>query len=234
MTSHSTLAGARAASALLALAVVLTNLGGCPGITIIPDTLDVSISATEKVSAERDSGPPNLADSSWAVFRVADPNDPDDEPDADAPPPGPYGGLLNGGLIARPPIGEQIFIVDFGAGGVATGVRENRFFLPEFYGSEVPIRSTWTPTTIPGVLYRSASFGVEVDGRFGAAIFVEVRFAGLLVGQAVLYAWGTRDDAELNGTFGYLLDFTDGIGRVLLLTGGDQYPFRAELVFDTQ
>lgn len=218
----------RAPAALLALAAFLP--AGCPT-ALLPDALDVNISADQKLPAAIHSGPPVLEHSTWSVFRKPDPPGTAAPPE---PPPGPYGGLLNGGLLARPPTDTRMFRIEFGPGGVVTRVLENLFFLADVYGPSVPVTSQPSPTSIPGVTFRSASYGVQVGERFGIAVVVHVDLWGAYVGRAVLYAWGTVGGGEdgagldrIDGTFGYLLDFEGGLGGLLLTTGGDQYPVYA-------
>lgn len=194
---------------------------GCGGVPALPDTFDVATSATEKSEAEKDTGPIGLANSTWSLTRAADPDDSGDA--ADSTPPGPYGGLLSGEALERPPVGEQIFLIEFGEQGQMVRASENRFFLPDFYGSDVPIGEQWSGTTLPGVVFNSASYGLEIGGRFGVAVIVHVRFGGFFLGRAILYSWGVQTDDTLAGTFGYFLDFTDGIVAGLG-TVADQYP----------
>ena len=47
----------------------------------------------------------------------------------------------------------------------------------------------------------------------------------VMVGRAVTYAWGSGNADRIDGQFGYLLDFSKGLGGLLLDSGGDQYPF---------
>lgn len=196
---------------------------GCGGVPTLPDTFEVATSATEKSEAQKGTGPAGLANSTWSLTRAADPNDPTDGDVEDTTPRGPYGGLLSGDALDRPPVGEQIFLVEFGDQGQMVRAGENRFFLPRFYGSDVPIGSQWRGTTLPGVLFNSASYGLEVGGRFGVAVIVHVRFGNLYLGRAILYSWGVQTGDTLTGTFGYLLDFTDGVVAGLG-TIADQYP----------
>jgi len=201
------------------LLAALSGAAGCPLVTPLPDELDVSVSATNKQAAPRDSGPPSLANTTWSIARVADPN----EPAVSDPPPGPYGGILNGGLLQRPPAGEQFALVTFGPSGQAVLVDENDSFLSDIYGRSIAISSEWHTTTLPGIEYRSASYGLDFSDRFGVAILVQVRLGTTYVGRAILYAWGTRSEDQISGTFGYLLDFRGGLGE-RLGSSGDQYP----------
>lgn len=201
-------------------------MAGCGSVPALPESLDVATSATQKGEASKESGPPGLANSTWSLSRLPDPQDAGNVGANDAPL-GPYGGILNGDALARPPAGERIFLVQFGDVGQMVHVTENRFFLPDFYGSEVSISEQWHRTTLPGVLYNSASYGLEVGGRFGLAVVVHVRFGNLFLGRATLYAWGTKEADSIAGTFGYLLDFTDGFVRSLG-TIADQYPIEGE------
>ncbi|MCA9244769.1 MAG: hypothetical protein KDA32_12475 [Phycisphaerales bacterium] len=208
------------------LVPLLTTQFGCPLVSDLPDRFDVAISTAETREAAKDTGPASLAGASWRIFRKANPNETPTDPSS--APRGPYGGLLDGGLLERPPGGAQIFVVEFAADGPMTAVRENKFFLAEIYGTEVPVGADWTPTVLPLVSYRSASYGVQVGERFGLAVVVQVRLGFSFVGRAVLYAWGTGDADRLEGMFGYLLDFTGGLGEALLGARGDQYEFFAE------
>ncbi len=206
--------------------VPLLALTGCPPVGDLPDTVEVFFSAAERQEAARDSGPSGLANSSWRVIRKAGA----DESEPSSVPPGPYGGLLNGGILQRPPAGEQIFIIDLGADGEMTRARENQYFLADIYGRDVPIGDDWSPTVLPLTSFRSASYGVQIGDRIGLAVEVQVRFGGAYVGRAVLYTWGTLNGDRIDGVFGYLLDFEGGLGAALLMSGGDQYDIFAERV----
>lgn len=196
---------------------------GCGSVPALPTSFDVATSATDRLAADAGTGPAGLAGSTWSLVRQADPSAGDTGAEDPPTPSGPYGGLLNGRGLDRPPVGERIFLVRFGSEGELAEITENRFFLAQFYGSEIPVGGEWTGTTLPGVAFRSDSYGVQVGDRFGVAVVVNVRFGNLFVGQAVLYAWGTIADTVIDGTFGYVLDFTDGIVN-FLNTVADQYP----------
>lgn len=201
---------------------------GCGGIPELPETFDVATSATNRVTVEAGTGPASLASSEWSAARKADPSDAAQSAN-DAPPPGPYGGILDGDALPRPPAGERMFTVQFGPQGEILGVDENGYLLPDIYGPTIPVGSEWVATTLPGVSYRSASYGTQVGDRFGLAIVAQVRFLQVSLGQAVLYAWGTQTADTMNGQFGYLLDFTRGIVNSLG-TIADQYPFEGERI----
>jgi hypothetical protein len=208
--------------------VLLTAIAGCPAVVDLPAELEVATSAAVKHPAARDSGPPSLANSTWAAFRAVVEGE-SDEPPAD-PPPGPYGGLLDGSGLARPPAGAQIFKVAFGANGVPVRITDNEYFLKDIYGAEVPVGGEWEQTVLPGVEYRSAGYGLEVGGRFGVAILVQVRVGTTFIGQAILYTWGTLSEDRLEGIFGYAFNFDEGIGGLVLQNTGDQYAFFATRV----
>jgi len=197
----------------------LLLLCGCGGVPGLPETFDVATSATEKSAAEKGTGPAGLADSTWSLTRLPDPDGEVDDDTSD----GPYGGILSGDALERPAVGEQIFLIEFGDGGQMVNVTGNRFFLPQFYGDEIAIAEDWHSTTLLGVSYNSASYGLEVGGRFGIAVIVHVRWGNFFLGRAILYSWGVQDADVITGTFGYLLDFRDGIVRSLG-TIADQYP----------
>lgn len=207
---------------------VLVGLIGCGAIPQLPESLDVATTATETLEANADTGPVGLAGGVWSLSRVADPQGEPEEPADDAPP-GPYGGLLDGDALKRPPVGERIFLVHFGESGAMELVTENRFFLPQFYGREVPVGEDWRAISLPGLAFQSKSFGVDTGERFGLAVVVHVRFGNAYAGRAVLYAWGTRDGDAIDGTFGYLLDFSGGL-LAFVGTVADQYPVQGERV----
>lgn len=204
--------------------VVLMLPAGCPTATAPPDTFDVAVSATEKRTVPRDTGPRDMANTTWALFRKAEA---DEAPAITDAAPGPYGGLLNGGLLARPPAENQMFLADFGAAGEITAIRENLYFLAEIYGAEIPVGGSWSASSIGGLEFRSASYGLQLGDTFGVAIVVNVRLNQTFVGRATIYAWGRIASNQIDGTFGYLLDFSEGIGGLFLSSGGDQYPFYA-------
>ena len=207
---------------VMVLAVSLLT-AGCPVAPAPLDTLDIVLPGAIKRTVAARTGPELLAAGAWAGFRKADGNEQSDLV-AD-PAPGPYGSLLNGGLLARPPADTQIFILDISESGRVTLLRENAYFLPDLYGDSSVIDGTFLATTIPGVTYSLESFGVSVDDAIGLAIVSDVRFLGLPVGMAIIYAWGTGDAERIDGQFGYQLDFSNGLGGLVLESGGDQYPF---------
>ena len=108
-------------------------------------------------------------------------------------------------------------------------ITENRFFLARFYGAEVPVGGERSPTTLPGVEFRSDSYGVDAEDRYGLAVVVHVRFGNVLLGTAVLCSWGTVVGEQIDGTSGYLLDFTEG-AVPSLGTIADQYPVDGQRV----
>lgn len=196
-------------------------LVGC-GVPELPDTFDVAISAAEMVNAPRGSGAAAAAHATWTGFRGPDAKS------GEKAAPGPYGGLLNGGILERPPVDGQVFIADFGAWGDITAIHENQYFLPQVYGDELEVGGDWAAATVPFMRFKSACYGVQIDDRYGLAVVVHVRLGPLYVGRAIIYSWGTIGEEDgIVGQFGYLLDFTDGLADIVLDSGGDQYPFYA-------
>jgi len=205
----------------------MVHAGGCATVPEFPGSLDVAVSAAATLTGERNTGPAVLASSTWSLTRRADPNDPEDKGDTGLA--GTYGGIFSGDGLERPPVGERIFLVRFGPGGEMVEVTENRFFLADIYGDTVPVGGEWADSSLPGVSYRSASYGVQIGDRFGIAVIVHVRFLETFLGQAILYAWGTVADDTIDGQFGYVLDFTDGAVS-FLGTVADQYPIDGQRV----
>ncbi len=204
--------------------IILAGIIGCGGVPALPDSFEVTTSATEKVEADAGTGPQGLANSSWSLMRKTDPED--DPSEDDAQPRGPYGGILGGDALQRPPVGEEIFQIHFGESGEMIEVTENRFFLPGIYGGTVHVGGDWTSAGLPGMAFRSASYGVQTGDRYGLAVVVHVRAGNIFLGRAVLYSWGTITGDHLDGQFGYLIDLTEGavptIGTI-----ADQYPIEA-------
>lgn len=219
------LAPIRLASALGLLPCILAGAVGCYPIPPLPESFEVALTAAQRETVDDSAGPAALAGGVWSIARVADASGAA-ESDGDAPP-GPYGGLLSGMALDRPPAGERIFLAHFDDLGRMVEVTENRYFLAEFYGETVPVGGDWTPTTLPGVLFHSRSFGVQVGDRFGLAVVVQVRLLECYAGEAILYAWGSVVESALSGQFGYLLDFSDSLLEPLG-TIADQYPFEGE------
>lgn len=209
-------------------AVFLAGSLGCNAVPELEQLLSVATTAADRIDAPADSGPIGLANSTWSLMRKADPNE-QAALSNPMPAPGPYGGLLSGQALQRPPVGERIFLVRFGDHGQMVEVTENRFFLPEVYGMTVPIGGEWTGAALPGVFFNSASYGGQVGDRFGLAVLVHVRFGQTYLGKAVLYAWGTINGDMIGGQFGYVIDFTDGAVS-FLGTVADQYPIEGRRV----
>ena len=208
-------------------AATLTCAIGCGSVPALPESFEVATSATDRVTADAGTGPAALADSVWSLARKPDPSDANDN--AALPPRSPYGGLLNGQGLERPPVGERMFLAHFEAEGELTEITENRFFLARIYGSRVPVGGEWNASNLPGIAFRSDSYGVQAEERFGLAAVAHVRFGNVFLGRAVLYSWGTVADDLIDGVFGYLLDFTDGL-LSQLGTVADQYPIDGQRV----
>ncbi|MBI1827555.1 MAG: hypothetical protein HY287_01700 [Planctomycetes bacterium] len=211
-------------------AILLACLIGCGTVPSLPATFEVATSATETVSADAGTGPGGLQGVTLSLSRPV-PADVNPAPRDASIASGPYGGLLNGQGLQRPPLGEPIFEISFlGAKAAMNEATHNRFFLPQFYGETIPVGGGWVPTTIPALTYKSVSYGAEANGRFGSAVVVHVRLGNLYVGKAILYSWGDIAlDQPSNVMFGYLLDFTDGLLESLGQIA-DQYPVVATIV----
>lgn len=204
---------------LVIMACSVATLGCQP--LELPDSFEVAISGTQKLTGIKGAGIADAANGTWTGRRG-----PDAKSDGKAAP-GPYGGLLNGGILERPPVEGQIFVADFNSEGGIIEIRENKYFLPQVYGETLEIGSDWARSRVPFIRFKSASYGVQQEDKYGLAVLVHVRLGPFYVGRAIIYSWGTSDPTLVSGQFGYLLDFEKGLADLLLDSGGDQYGFNA-------
>lgn len=212
-----TLRGVRLASATL-----LVFGAGCFGPPNLPDEVDVVLPGGVVRTSQKGTGPTNLAGDTWAARRATPPEGTSDEP-AESP----YGGLIGSGFLTRPEPDDLMFRVVVADDGRATRVTDNFFYLRDVFGPTFVLDGAFHPAATPGISYGADSFGAAVDDQFGIAIPVEVRFFGLPVGTATVYAWGTVSGDQLIGQFGYSIDL-EPIPDLLLGSGADQYPFYAD------
>lgn len=230
---------------------------GCGALPPLPETVSLPISETETVEAAIGTGPALLANSVWDITRAADSYEP--RPTgylvgralsravlasrnyaANKRPRTP---VLGAGLSAdaaantqarldyfpRPDVGETIFVVHFGPQGEMIEVTENEYLLPRLYGTEVAIGGRWVPTPLPGVAFRSESYGLADGDRYAVAARFQVRFLACPLATALVYSFGELTGDLSEGKFGYRIDFTNGIlpflGRLQ-----DEYPAMGERI----
>ena len=55
---------------------------------------------------------------------------------------------------------------------------------------------------------------------------MDLRFFGVPVGSIIVYAWGTRTEARVDGILGLLFDFRP-LPEFIAPSGGDQFPIFA-------
>lgn len=203
---------------------------GCGSLPPLPSTVTVPISHYDTVDADIGTGPLPLANSGWVLTRAED----DDYPLG-------TGYLVQRGLIRagtasrvrrdsgrikatdaasadalrayfpRPDVGETIFVVHFGPAGEMIEVTENEYLLPRLYGTEVPIGGRWVTTPLPGVAFRSESYGLSVGNHYAVAARFQVRLFNCPLAAALVYSYGQIDGDTSDGEFGYSIDFTDGV-----------------------
>lgn len=211
----------RLALALLASTAALA-IAGCPAPVDFADTLDVATTASDKVTAARDSGPPRLAGTTWAVYRSPDPSDAQINA---GPSTSPYGATL-GGRNILPRLAPDVVMarIEFDADGRALRLFDNAFYTPELLGPEFILDARTHPTPTPLLSYVTESYGVSIGNRFGFASPITVLAGGLPAGRGIAYAWGTVEGDRLTGQFGYQVEvylpgtvFGDG--------AADQYAF---------
>lgn len=208
-----------ALSLLVSLSIATT---GCFGPPDLPAELEVVLPDDVRQAAPINSGPESFANGVWQARRA-----PIDD-SVETPAMSPYGGLLTGGLLERVAVDALMFRGHFDEAGVATGVTDNHYYLPNLLGDELPIDNQFHGTRVPGLTFAAASYGAQVDDQVGFAIPAEVRLFGIQVSKVIVYAWGTLDETEtrVDGIFGYTSDL-NLIPELILGSGGDQYPFYA-------
>lgn len=221
-SGNSYVRAAKAGGARLVVAGVMVLATGCFGPPNLPEELDVVLPGGVTQASQRGTGPTNLAGDTWAARRATPP-----EGTADEPAESPYGGLIGSGFLTRPEPDDLMFRVVVADDGRATRVTDNFFYLRDVFGPTFVLDGAFHPAATPGINYAADSFGATVDDQFGIAIPVEVRFFGLPVGTATVYAWGTVAGDQLTGQFGYSIDL-EPIPDLLLGSGADQYPFYAD------
>jgi len=195
--------------AVISLIIAASGIAGCGSVPSLPPALDVPISETETATAQAGTGPSGLANTVWALTRKGDGYSrygSGTSSGGDG-----YGGLLRGEPLERPPVDGQVFLVHFGPDGEMVEITENEYLLPEIYGSEVPVGGGWMGTPMPSLTFRSESYGLQDGDHYAVAARFQVRFAGFLLAHATVYSYGEVQDDQAEGTFGYLLDFDDGL-----------------------
>jgi len=129
----------------------------------------------------------------------------------------------------RPEVGETIFVVHFGDQGQMVEVTENEYLLPRLYGTELPVGGRWVATPLPGLAFRSESYGLSDGPRYGVAARFQVRLLTCRLARAIVYSYGEIADGRSEGVFGYTIDFTDGLFPFLGIVE-DEYPAAGERV----
>ena len=199
-------------------------LAGCFGPPNLPEELEVVLPNDVRRTVPAGSGPSTFENATWSVFANPDAEGATDDPNA-APLPGPYGGFLTGGLDAIPSGDAPLYRIHFGEGGRILRVSEN-IISPGILGDEIIIDGEFHALGFPGLSTAAVSFGVSEGDQIGAAFVMDLRFLGLPVGSAIIYAWGTRTGDRVDGILGRLIDFLP-LPDLLLTSGGDQFPIFA-------
>ncbi len=200
------------------------GFSGCFGPPNLPEELEVVLPSDVRRTAPAGSGPTAFENSTWSVFANPDAAGATDDSSA-APRPGPYGGFLTGGVVMLPSADTRLYRIHFGDGGRLLRVSENTIS-PEVIGDELIIDGAFHAERLAGLTYAAVSFGVSEGEQFGLAFPMDLRFFGIPVGSILVYAWGTRNEARVDGTLGLLLDFHP-LPELILRSGGDQFPIFA-------
>jgi len=197
------------------------GFSGCFGPPILPEELEVVLPNNVRRTVPASSGATAFENSTWSVFA-----NPDAEGAADAPSgaPGPYGGFLTGGVGTLPSADTRLYRIHFGDGGRILRVTENTIS-SEIIGDELIIDGAFHAQRLAGLTYAAVSFGVSEGDQFGVAFPMELRYFGVPVGSVIVYAWGTRTEARVDGILGRLFDFS--LPEFILHSGGDQFPIFA-------
>ena len=196
---------------------------GCFGPPNLPEELDVVLPNDIRRTVPAGSGPAAFENSTWSVFANPNADGATDDPSA-APQPGPYGGFLTGGIGMRPSADTRLYFIDFGDGGTLLRISENTIS-PEIIGDEIIIDGAFHAGRLVGLTYATVSFGLSEGEQFGIAFPMDLRFFGIPVGSIIVYAWGTRTEARVDGILGLLLDFP--LPEFIVRSGGDQFPIFA-------
>ncbi len=200
------------------------GFSGCFGPPNLPDELEVVLPNNARRTVPAGSGATAFENSTWSVFANPDAEGATDD-SSSAPQPGPYGGLLIGGIVALPSADTRLYDIHFGDGGRILRVSEN-IISPEFLGDEIIIDGAFHALGFPGLSTAAVSFGVSEGDQFGVAFTMDLRFLGIPVGTNLVYAWGTRTEARVDGILGVLVDFLP-LPDLFLTSGGDQFPISA-------
>lgn len=200
------------------------GFSGCFGPPNLPKELEVVLPNDVRRTAPAGSGPAAFENSTWSVFANPDAGGATDDSSA-APRPGPYGGFLTGGVVMLPSADTRLYRIHFGDGGRLLRVSENTIS-PEIIGDEIIIDGAFHAERLAGLTYAAVSFGVSEADQFGLAFPMDFRFFGVPVGSVMVYAWGTRTEARVDGILGLLFDF-HSLPDFMVHSGGDQFPILA-------
>ena len=140
----------------------------------LPATLEVPLPDGTTVTAPAHSGPPSLANTTWACYRAEAPN--------------------RGAFIVR---------VEFGSDGRVLRFFDNAAYFPDVLGSELIPDGKTHPAAVPALVYVAESYGGENASGFGFAAPLKLFLGPIQIGSGLSYAFGEVVGDRIDGTFGY-------------------------------
>ncbi len=177
---------------LCLLAVTTVFAAGCHD-TSLPQSLKVALPDETSVEAAIHSGPPQLANSTWALYEADKADD------------------------AREVRGLPLIRIEFGPKGEAVRGFDNTEFGSEYIGDTLVLDGTVHPALFPGASYVAQSYGAGDGPNLGFTAMGKFFIGPAEAVIASLTATGTLNEAadRFEGTVNYHLDVNPEFAKVL-------------------